>query len=525
MATAEGTESGGRPWSGAAIGARIDALESALNAFETRTVDSLIPLRRRIGRIEAAAGKAGLAAIAATAESARLAGASEVKERTQTLLALLRQAAHEAKRPRVEEQVLDAATGLMTCGCLSRRVGQAIESGLVPAGMVALEIEQLAAIRSARGESAALRAIAHVGSILRKTLREHDCIARVGDDRLVMFLRGEEEDGVRVAIQRVRDAVGRRPLRWDDGSETSLTLTPVALGPGSAPGRAAAAADAAIQPKVCILTDSPSTGKTFRLLFERAGYDVAISGRPDAEAWVLLMQIRVRLVVVDTAPERLEAVLDEVRASCARHRLPAVLVTGPESGREAALDHGALDYLTKPVHPEALLRSAERLLSRGRRGKSCRSAAKPCVLVASDDLVQLIAMGSSLQKQAGLNIRLSRGAADTIEQARQHRPAAAVIDLRLDQEKTPEVLAVLAELDPAADVILVAEDREKRRAETVTRPAIVRVIGKPVPLLNLAASVTSATGLEASPAGAESAEVLRQEILRVMELNRAAAGA
>jgi DNA-binding NtrC family response regulator len=147
------------------------------------------------------------------------------------------------------------------------------------------------------------------------------------------------------------------------------------------------------------------------------------------------------------------------------------------------------------------------------------------VLVASDDLIQLIAMGSSLQKQAGLHVRMSRGAADTIDQARQHRPAAAVIDLRLEQQKTPEVFAALAELDPVADVILMVDERERRRAETITKPAIVRVIVKPLPLLNLAASVTSATGLETAPASAESAEILRQEILRVMELSRAAAGA
>jgi DNA-binding NarL/FixJ family response regulator len=136
----------------------------------------------------------------------------------------------------------------------------------------------------------------------------------------------------------------------------------------------------------------------------------------------------------------------------------------------------------------------------------------------SNDLYHLIAIGSALQKQAGCEVYLGRGSSDALAQLERHAPAAVLLDIRLYEHESRELLTRIATIRPAPHIMLIVEEHEANHVPTIQSPKISGVLKKPVQLLTLTEDVRKATGLVYGSAREKAASGLQNEIVRVMQI-------
>lgn len=500
-------------WLREEAGACLDDLKSALEDFQTYDLQSLVRLQRQIGAVAAAAHAAELPALAETAGRAGRAGVLDVRAQASGLVTLLRGAMRGAQEPRRERYETDAETGLAMCACLRGRTRHIEQPDGLPGGMVSVSIDGLDAVRRERGADGATLLIGHVGRVLQRQLRDGDCFARLGPCGLVIYLPGQDRKGVETAATRMRDAVARAPIQWPDGTSQAITISTG----GCHPCATRAAGESGGRPEVVIVADHTTMEKTLTHLVQQAGGRVAASGSADGDMWKTLDHHPVCYVLVDVAFHSLGPLLRRLVDLYACQRAPIVVTVQDQKQAEWALNHGARTVLLKPLHPAEVIKTLRQLSSRGRKGTGRNQrAASSCTLVVSSDLAQLIMIGTSLQKDAHLPVRLCRDTKGAIERAQQCQPAAAVIDVHMDYTNAEILLSSLALLSPPPRVVLITDEIEKTSARLLKGPGVVDIVEKPVQLIGLASRVAETTGLSTHITGPESAEILREEILRVM---------
>lgn len=507
-----------RKWLHGEAGQRIDALEAALNAFGLYHLDSLIALRRQVHVVWKEAQDLEFQEIIEAADQAHLAGALDARKHVERLLAVLRKAVGSCRvHAPVAHGDLDVESGLMSRAAFTRRFEEAVHGRRGPAALAAFHVANLPAVKKEHGEEVGRQLLAHVGSVIAGLVRAEDCVARYGGAEFVVFLPGESSNGLQAALVRLEAAIARQPLLLSDGRSVPISLTIGGCPAGLAP-EAGDTQSAMHVPRIAIVAHGAATGKVLKQMLQRADFDVLDCGGGDAKT-DLLATTRVSVVLVEESSEGLPALLEKLRGMLAHRRTPILVVAVSEQEGRWAMEHGASDFLLKPIELQALLGAVNRLAHRGRGDKAADAHhhAAPEMLIVSQDLAQLIAMGTSLQKQTGYLVRFGCGAADALEQARQHTPAAVLLDLRLHQHDCQELLHCIALLHPAPAVLLLVEPYERARADTITKPHIAMTISKPASLLTLAADVQRATGLAFSKNRGESTALLQKEILRVMQ--------
>lgn len=117
---------------------------------------------------------------------------------------------------------------------------------------------------------------------------------------------------------------------------------------------------------VMLVEDSITTRTLERSILEAAGYDVTTAGDGE-EAWLLLQDQRIDLVVTDVDMPRLDGIglTQRIRASQHLGDLPVVLVTarGTDADKRRGVDAGADAYVTKSDFDQgALLQTLAELL-------------------------------------------------------------------------------------------------------------------------------------------------------------------
>lgn len=139
---------------------------------------------------------------------------------------------------------------------------------------------------------------------------------------------------------------------------------------GRPPGRALAVAFEEKAPvkkrRLLVVDDSVTTRSLEKSILEAAGYEV-LAAADGAEAWQILQNAGVDLVVADVEMPRLDgfALTEAIRGSKRFRDLPVVLVTALETGKDKArgLEAGADAYLPKSTFDQtALLGAIKQLL-------------------------------------------------------------------------------------------------------------------------------------------------------------------
>ncbi len=126
--------------------------------------------------------------------------------------------------------------------------------------------------------------------------------------------------------------------------------------------------------RILIVDDEPNVRLVFRTALESTGREIAAAEDGEA-ALTLLAATRVDLVLLDLQMPRLGGmeVLERLRAS--GDSVPVIIVTahGSVPDAVAAIKLGAIDFLAKPLTPDALRRAVAEVLDR----EPARSPAPP----------------------------------------------------------------------------------------------------------------------------------------------------
>lgn len=122
---------------------------------------------------------------------------------------------------------------------------------------------------------------------------------------------------------------------------------------------------------VLVIDDADSTRAVLCDMLKEIGFAECVEACDGQEALQKLTQSSVQLIVCDNVMERMSGLefLRELRASPEQCHIPVLFVSavGAVSTVEDAMQHGAADYLVKPVSFRKLRRKVEDVLRRGRR--------------------------------------------------------------------------------------------------------------------------------------------------------------
>ena len=514
-------------------GTCIDALEAALNSFSARDLESLIALRRQVGIVLQKARQLDLAALANAAEHSLEAGVLDIRMGVEGLIALLRKAAHVGRTRLRSPAEEDRVTGLLNADGFVRRLAS-IESGDgAQAAVAAIRVTDRDELVRPYGGDISEKLDAHVGNVLSGHLRSEDFIARMGTLEFAILLPTEDHDGLQTALSRIETAMAGTPFKFPDGRTAAIAIVTSGFnldGVAHATEQTAATSQAAgahsIKPprpmggtvrRVGVAVRNDTTAAVIAGILERAGYAVVHAGNHGNGRMLPFAIHKVHAVIVEDGEKELPTTLSALRSALARRRTPIIFLAENVELGQRALANGAREVLPKPVRPETLLASVTRLILRGRSGSSTvKQSPANGLLVASDDISQLIALGSSLQKQAGYHVCLGRGWDDAVTQARRHNPVAVLIDMPIRHDTTRKLLDSLAGMDPAPPVILIVGETERFEAGKITSPRIAATLARPVVLRALHTDVQRAMGNAVASMSDASHDILRKEILRVM---------
>jgi DNA-binding response OmpR family regulator len=275
------------------------------------------------------------------------------------------------------------------------------------------------------------------------------------------------------------------------------------------------------RPRVGLMTANPNISQTLRHLLGRDGYDVVLPDGNGSDRFVPFTKHRLCVVISDCAKDTMQADLRDLRAVLAAKRTPIVVLADDAGAATYALAHGASKAFVRPLDVTALLKMARWFAHREKKNSHAGQpgsgrAARGDLLVASDDVGQLIALGSALSRGGGYHVSLARGSSEALRQAERHHPPAILLDLRLDDELTRELIAHLSATQPDMRLILITGEDEKKFMVSVKTWPIAGIIEKPVPLLSLSAEIQRMAGVQPAGVSRKCDDVFRGELLRVL---------
>jgi PAS domain S-box-containing protein len=171
--------------------------------------------------------------------------------------------------------------------------------------------------------------------------------------------------------------------------------------------------------KVLVVEDDPDIAALIQLHLAGNGRDVLIAQRGD-EAVEVAQRERPDLITLDILLPDVDgfAVLEELKSNPATRGIPVVVVSVLPD-RNECLRLGAVDYVTKPIDEQRLLRAVRKVLAR--RGT---------VLVVDDDEDTLSLMREILRAN-GFGVRTTSRGLRALRVAREVQPALILLDLKM----------------------------------------------------------------------------------------------
>ena len=192
--------------------------------------------------------------------------------------------------------------------------------------------------------------------------------------------------------------------------------------------------------KVLVIEDDPDIAFLLQLHLSGDGREVLTAGRGD-EAIEVARRERPDLITLDIMLPDMDgfAVLDELKADPVTKEIPVVVISVlPDRGE--CLRLGAVDYVTKPIDEQRLLRAVRKVLAR--RGT---------VLVVDDDKDTLSLMREILRTN-GFGVRTTSRGLRALRVASEVRPSLILLDLHMEDIDGQAVLKRLKD-DPTTQDI------------------------------------------------------------------------
>jgi DNA-binding response OmpR family regulator len=144
-----------------------------------------------------------------------------------------------------------------------------------------------------------------------------------------------------------------------------------------------------------VVDDEPAARSLFARILRGGGIDTVLAS--DGKRALEILETSINLLILDRHMPGLSGldVIERVRAGAATAHLPVILITADTdlSDRVYGLEHGADDYLSKPVEAEELVARAHAQLRR----RSPDDGIREFVEAANDAFVSWDAAGAILE--------------------------------------------------------------------------------------------------------------------------------
>jgi signal transduction histidine kinase/DNA-binding response OmpR family regulator len=216
---------------------------------------------------------------------------------------------------------------------------------------------------------------------------------------------------------------------------------------------------------VLVVDDDPDAINLLRLYLETEGYSVA--GAHDGEmALQFAIDGQPAVILLDLLMPELDgfAVLERLKTHTATQDIPVVIVSAL-ADQEKGFSLGAMDYLTKPIDRQRLLKSVSRLT----RPKSLEGT-PPSVLIVDDDkeLVNLVRI--HLLMGGDFTVTCAHDGREAIEKVGEQIPDLIILDILMPEMDGFEVIKALKD-NPvtrhAPVIILTAKDLTEKEREAL----------------------------------------------------------
>jgi signal transduction histidine kinase/DNA-binding response OmpR family regulator len=267
---------------------------------------------------------------------------------------------------------------------------------------------------------------------------------------LAVTKRLAEAHGGRIELVSARGQGSTFTLVLPETGPVAVVADPWAPGPAPATASPVAAAAVALPPDavdiavaglagdILVIEDDPSAVRLLREYLEGAGYRIRMASDGEAGIAAVLLQ-RPAAIVLDVLLPGIDGweVLRRLKADPRAHDIPVVFVTVVEE-REVGLALGAVDYLVKPIHREALLACLERYVP-----ASIGTALARRVLVVDDEPAALALIRGALEPE-GVDVVIAHGGREALEWARVGELVDMIVcDLVMPDVDGFEVIAAL----------------------------------------------------------------------------------
>jgi diguanylate cyclase (GGDEF)-like protein len=142
---------------------------------------------------------------------------------TAVVLGAIADAHHSVQSNLRDLASLDPLTQVFNVATLYREM-EVLEGQASDFAVMLVDVDDLKKINDTHGHQAGTEAIRAVAKVLRRVVRESDCLARYGGDEFVVILREADLAGAQIVINRLREMLADEVIRGAPGHRLSASV-------------------------------------------------------------------------------------------------------------------------------------------------------------------------------------------------------------------------------------------------------------------------------------------------------------
>lgn len=230
---------------------------------------------------------------------------------------------------------------------------------------------------------------------------------------------------------------------------------------------------------VLIVDDEPSFCEFLKVILKSHGHDVrtACTGRDALDAF---QQLRPQFTLLDFHMPEMDGleVLRRIRALDPRAVVMILTAWGSEDLELAARELGAVDFLSKALSLDSIVRTLESVLHPSKGAEQLSLHADSILLV--DDNPETLARNAHALRDSGYELRLARDAFTALQVLDKESPVLVVLDLDMPESREVEVIHRLRTRNYRGGLILLTSRQSRLLVLDAALLGSIDILCKPV---------------------------------------------
>lgn len=187
--------------------------------------------------------------------------------------------------------------------------------------------------------------------------------------------------------------------------------------------------------KILIVEDSPTQAEIFKSMLKGAGYNVIIANTGEEGLKILELESP-DLVMLDLILPGINGyeVCKKIKANPKHKHIPVVVVTivPEEEAKNRVMELGALDFITKPVNEEILIKTVARQIEELVKKGALHKKKRPKVLIIDDEPYHVELIKDRL-KFNNYDVIYSYNGNEGLEKIKKEKPDLVLLDIMLPE--------------------------------------------------------------------------------------------